>query len=111
MLTALVLTRDDYPGRQVGQANRRVGLVDVLTTCTRRAVGVAPPILLVDVDLTDSILEEGNHRHRRKARLAALLRVEGRHAHEPVDPALCGEKAVREPALHDHRRREEPGFL
>ena len=40
-----------------------------------------------------------------------MLRVERRHAHEPVHAALGGQQAVGEAALHDERRRQQPGLL
>ena len=52
---------DHDAGRQVGQAHRRVGLVDVLAAGARRAVGVDAQVLLVDLDLVGDVFEERHH--------------------------------------------------
>ena len=51
MLRSLVLALHDNAGRQVSDADRRVGLVDMLATGAARPVGVDAQILLVDVDV------------------------------------------------------------
>jgi len=51
VLGTFALTADHDTGREMGDADCRVGLVDVLTTGTAGTVGVDPQILLVDVDL------------------------------------------------------------
>ena len=51
MLRALVLARHDDAGRQVRDAHRRVGDVDVLAAGAARAVGVDAQVLLVDLDV------------------------------------------------------------
>jgi hypothetical protein len=86
VLAALVLAGHHDPGGEVGQANGRVGLVDVLPAGARRAVGVDAEILLVDVHLVGHVLEEGDDVERGEAGLASVLRVERRDAHERCTP-------------------------
>ena len=62
VLAALVLALDDDAGRQVRDAHRRVGLVDVLTACPAGAVRVDLEIFLVDVDF-DVVVDVGGHLH------------------------------------------------
>src|SRR5208337_1992047 len=49
VLAALLLHRHDDAGREVGDAHRAVGLVDVLTAGARRAIDVDPQVALVDL--------------------------------------------------------------
>ena len=51
MLAALVLALHDRIAGNVSQANRAVGLVDVLATGTAGAVTIFANILLFDIDL------------------------------------------------------------
>ena len=50
-LAALVLALGDDPGRQVGQADGRIGLVDVLAAGALGAEGVDPDLVPVELDL------------------------------------------------------------
>jgi hypothetical protein len=54
VLRAVVLAFDDDAGRQVGDAHRRVGLVDVLAAGARGAEGVDAQVGRVDVDVAES---------------------------------------------------------
>src|SRR5205807_3072644 len=69
MLRAVVLHADDNAGRQVGDADRRFGLVDVLAAGALRAHGLDPEIGLLDVDV--DILDLGQYRNRRRRRVNA----------------------------------------
>ena len=55
--------------------------------------------------------KKGTTRHRREARLAPVLGVEGRHAHEPVDTPLGGHQPVGVTALDDECGRQDARFL
>ena len=87
VLRPLVLARDHDAGRQVGDAHRRVGLVDVLAAGAARSVGVDPQVLLVDVDV-DVVLDLGPDVDRGERRVAARRLVERRDAHQAVDAGL-----------------------
>src|SRR5262245_61233266 len=58
VLRPLVLALHDDAGGQVREADRRVGLVDVLAARSARAIGVDAQVVLVDVDL-DRIVDLG----------------------------------------------------
>ncbi len=78
VLRALDLARDDDAGRQVAQAHRRVGLVDVLTAGAARAEGVDLEVGLVDLDVDLVLAEVGQRHHAGEAGLAARVGVERR---------------------------------
>ena len=92
-LAPLVLALGDDPGRQVGQPDRRVGLVDVLAAGALRPERVDPDLVPVELDLDVVVglrqdLDEGERR------LAPLLGVERADPDEAVDAALGAEPAV-----------------
>jgi hypothetical protein len=64
VLAALVLAGDHDAGRQVGDAHRRLGLVDVLAAGAGGAVGVDAQVLVVDLDL-DVVVDLGQTSPRR----------------------------------------------
>ena len=64
-LAALVLAGDHHAGREVGDADGRRRLVDVLATGARRAVGVDPEVLVVDLDARRCRRATGTPRRRR----------------------------------------------
>ena len=76
VLTALVLAGHHDAGGEVGEADRRVRLVDVLTTGARRTVRVDAEILLVDLHFAGHVLEERNDVEGGEARLPPVLRIE-----------------------------------
>ena len=73
VLRALVLALDDDAARQVRDADRRVGLVDVLAARARRTIGVDAQVRGIHRDVVD-LVEFGQHRHRTRG---------------GVDPSLC----------------------
>ena len=75
-LGALVLTRDDDAGRQVGDPHRGVGGVDALPARSARAVDVDPEVRLVELDLLGlRFVERGDHVERGERGVPPLLRV------------------------------------
>ena len=96
-LRPLVLALGDDPGRQVGQADGRVGLVDVLAAGALRAERVDPDLVPVELDL-DVVVDLGQDLDERERRLAPVLRVERADPDEPVDAALGAQPAVGAPA-------------
>ncbi len=86
VLAALVLHRHDDPGRDVGDADRGIGGVDVLPAGARRAVDVDAQVVLVDrhVDLG----RLGQHRHGRRRGVDAPAALGHRHALHAVHAAL-----------------------
>ena len=97
VLGALVLALDHDARRQVGEADGRVGLVDVLAAGALRAVGVDAQVVVGDLTDLDVVLDLRQHLHQREGGVAPLLGVEGADAHQPVDAALGAQVAVGAP--------------
>src|SRR3954447_10922750 len=83
VLRALLLAGDDDAGRQMGDAHRRIGGVDVLAAGAGRAVGIDAAVRLLDL-YVDLVVDDGVDPDRGEARVPARVRVEGRDAHDPV---------------------------
>src|SRR3954452_16859153 len=62
VLRAAVLHAHDYPGGDVGDADRRLRLVDVLTAGALRAHGLDSEVVALDVDV--NLLDLRQHRYR-----------------------------------------------
>ena len=91
---SLVLALGDDAGREVGQPDGRVGLVDVLAAGALRAEGVDPDLVPVELDL-DVLVGLRQDLDERERRLAPVLRVERADPDEAVDAALGAKPAVR----------------
>ncbi len=109
-LRSLVLALDDDPAREVGDPHRRVGLVDVLATRSRGAVGVDPQLGVVDLD-RDVLVDHRPDVDLGEARVTAGGGVEGRDPDQPVDAPLGGEEAIGVLAAGDEGRRLQPRLL
>src|SRR5690606_21207765 len=94
MLGALVLALDDDPGRQVRDAHRGVGLVDVLPAGARRAKRVDAQVAGVNLDVAD-LLELRHHRDGARRRVNPALRLGDRHALHAMNAGLELEPRVR----------------
>src|ERR1043165_3053548 len=103
VLAALVLAGHDDAGRQVRDAHRGVGDVDVLPARAAGAVRVDAEVLVVDLDV-DLLVDVGIDVHRRERGVAPLGRVVRRDAHEAMHAVLRLEIAVDVLAAHDDRR-------
>jgi methyl-accepting chemotaxis protein len=79
VLRAVVLAFDDDAGRQVRDAHRRIGLVDVLTAGTRGTEGVDAQIGGLMSHFTD-LIGFRHHGHRAGRGVDAALRFGHRHA-------------------------------
>ncbi len=86
MLRALLLHKDYDPGRQMGEADRRFGLVDVLAAGALRPHRVDLQIRLVDVDV--DLLGLGQHRDRGGGGVDPALRLGVGHALDAMHAAL-----------------------
>ena len=78
MLRAVVLALHHDTRRNMGQTHRAVGLVNMLPTRTRRAIGVDSQILILDLNL-DRVVDYRIDPGGREARVSARLAVEGRN--------------------------------
>src|SRR5690606_3436622 len=77
---------DDDAGRQVRDADRRVGRVDALPARAGRAVHVDAQVVGIDLDV--DLLRLGRHQDADGAGVDASLRLGGGDALHPVDAAL-----------------------
>src|SRR4051812_2652917 len=107
VLAAAVLALHDDVGRDVRQAHRRIGLVDVLATRARSTVGVHAHVGRVDVDL-DRVVDLGIDEHAGEAGVAPARGVERRLPHQPVHAGLGAQQAERVVALDLERGALDP---
>ena len=92
------------------ETDRRVGGVHALTAGAACVVHVDAYVGRVDVDL-DVVGQQRKHLDARKGRLAPLLVVGGRDAHQAVHAGLRREHAERVFAAHRERRPVEADEL
>ena len=109
-LAPLVLALGDDAGLEVGQADGRVGLVDVLATGTLGAERVDPDVVPVELDL-DVVVGLGQDLDQGERRLAPILRVERADPDEAMDAALGTQPAVGPPAVDRDGHALEAGLL
>ena len=93
VLRALVLARDDDAGRQVRDADRRIGDVDVLAAGAARAEGVDAEVLVGDLHL-DVLGHLRVDEDRGERGVAPRRLIERRDAHQPMHAGL-GRHAAR----------------
>jgi len=87
VLRAVVLALHHDPARQVRDAHRGIGAVDVLPAGARGAVGVHSQLGRVDRDL-DRLVDLGIDEYARERGVAARVRVERRLAHQAMHARL-----------------------
>ena len=109
-LGALVLAGDDDAGRQVGQADRRVGGVDALAARAAGAVDVDADLVVGDLDLV-GLLDDGHHLDGGERRLPAALVVERADPDQPVGARLDGQRPVGVRRLDGEGGRLDAGLL
>src|SRR5690606_23162135 len=110
VLAAVVLARDHDPGRNVGDAHRGIGRVDVLAAGARGAVGVDPQIAVVDLDV-DAVVDHRIDPHRAEAGVSPRRAVVRADPRQPVHAAFGLGVAVGVLALDQQSRRLDPGLL
>ena len=103
MLRAIVLTFNDKPGGQVGDAHRAIGLVNVLTAGAGGPKRIDPQIFGVDFELF-ACVGFGQHRNRARRGVNATLRFGFRDPLHTVPATLELQAAIDVVALdpHDH---------
>ena len=94
----------------MGQADGRVGLVDVLDTGPGGAESVHPDLVPVEFDF-DIAFDLGQDFDQGEGRVTALLGVERADADKPVHSPLGLEEAVGGTAVHRDRDALDAGFL
>src|SRR5579859_7395249 len=110
-LGALVLAGDDDAARDVRDPDRRLGLVDVLAAGAAGAVGVDPDVVGVDLDHGLLLLQLGQHLDQREGGVTAVVLVEGRDPHQPVDAVLGAQQPVGARALDQQRHPLDAGLV
>ena len=93
MLGAFGLALHHDTAGLVGDAHRRIGLVDVLAAGAAGAVGIGLEVRRVDIDL-DIVIDLGGYKHRGKGCVTAIAGIEGRLADQPVHPGFSAQPAV-----------------
>ncbi len=76
----------------MGQAHGGIGLVNMLTTSTRGAVGIGTNIRGININL-NIVVDLWGHIHRRKRRMATIAGIEWRLAHQPMHTNLRAQPA------------------
>ena len=110
VLRAVVLALDDDVGRQVRDAHRRVGLVDVLAAGAGGAKGVDAQVGRIDLDL-DRLVDFRIDEHAGERRVAARVRIERALAHQPVHAGFGAQIAVGVVAGDLDRRALDAGHF
>src|SRR5205085_4658455 len=104
VLGPFTLALNDDAARHVGDADRAVGLVDVLPASAGGAIGVDAQVLVVDLDL-DLLVDDRVDPDGGKAGVPPRVRIERRYADQAVDAALGFEPAIGVDAADLDRRR------
>ena len=104
VLRALVLAGDHDARRNVRDAHRRIGGVDVLSALAAGAVGVDANVVRLDVDL-DALVDFRRDKDAGERGVPALGLVEGRDAHQAMHADLAGQQAVGVFAVDAEGRR------
>ena len=98
MLRAVVLTIDHDVGRDVGQPDRRLGLVDVLAARPARPQHVDADVRFLDLHV-DAVVDRRIDIHAGERGVPARVGVERRDAHQAMHAALGLEPAIGVAAL------------
>src|SRR5690606_9250832 len=110
MLAALGLAGHHDTGRNVGDAHRRFGLVDVLAAGTGRAVHIRLQVGRIDIDV-DPVVHLRADEHGGEAGVTAVVRVEGALPHQAVHTGLGLQPAVGIVPLDTEGGRLDAGDL
>ena len=110
MLRPLTLTLHHNTTGLMGQPHRRIRLINMLTTSTRRPVGIRTHIRRIDLNL-NIVIDLRRHIHRRKRRMATIARIKRRLAHQPVHTNLRAQPAKRIFATYLHRRTLNTSYI
>ena len=94
----------------MGDAHRRIGLVDVLAAGARGAVGIDAALGFIDLDV-DGIVDHRIDPDRGEAGVAARRAVIGRNAHQTVHAAFGLEPAIGVMPQHADRGRLDAGLF
>src|SRR6185437_4630894 len=110
VLRAVLLALHHDVGRDMGETDRRLGLVDVLAASTARPHDVGAHIALVDVDL-DAVIHHREHHDAGERSMSARVGIERRDPHQSVHAVFVLEPAIGVVTLDRHGRRFDAGAL
>ena len=110
MLRAFLLAGDDDSARNVRDAHRRIGRVDVLAAGAGGPERIDPAVRFLDLDI-DAVVDHRIDPHGGKARVAARVRIVGRDAHEAVNAGFGLQPAIGVVALDQERRALDAGLF
>jgi hypothetical protein len=107
VLRAFILAVRDEVRRDVRDAHRGIGGVDVLSALAAGAVGIDADVFGLDDDL-DALVNFRRYVHAGKRRMAALGLIERRNAHQAVHADFALEKSEGVLAIDREGRRLQP---
>ena len=110
MLRTFVLTGDHDIGRQMGQAHRRIGFIDMLAAGAAGAVGIDAQIVVINFDF-NIVVDLGINEDRSERCMAARVGIEGRDSHQAVNSGFGFEISVSIVAGNAERNAFDPRFL
>ncbi len=87
MLRPFVLTGHNGIGREMGDANGRISLIDMLPTSTAGPIGIDLEVFFVDFNF-NFVGQFGENKNRAKGRMPPGTRIKGRIPHQPMDADL-----------------------
>src|SRR6266567_1040191 len=108
VLRAIVLALHDDVGRQMGDAHRGIGLVDVLAAGARRAEGVDAKFRRIDLDV-DGLVDFGIDKDAGKGSVPARVGIERALAHQAMHAGLGAQIAIRVISVDLDARALDPG--
>ena len=111
VLASLYLAGNHNAGRQVGNPNRRRGLVNLLSAGAAGPVKVYLKIFRTDFDGSVQLLHNRHNLQRSKGGLTASRGVKGGHPDQPVDTGLRFQEAVGIVAFHLNRGALDAGLV
>ena len=110
MLGTLVLALNNDAGRQMGDADGRRSLVDVLAAGAAGAVGIDAQVVWVDLDV-NILLDVRHHVGRAERCLALARRVERRDADQAVNAVFAAKQSVHVIAVDLKRHSLDAGLI
>lgn len=109
MLASLLLALNGNPGWEVCEANRAVGFINVLSTCSAGPVRIGPHVCFIDFDFF-RVFDFGRDIDRGKTSLSFPFRVEGADPDKPVHSRLAFEVAISHRPANGEGGRVNPSL-
>ena len=93
MLASFILTSNHNAGWNMGDTNRGLSLIDMLTTCTTRTIGIHLQICRIDLDIV-IIIDFRHNLQRCKRSLSASGSIKRRDSNQSMNTVLRFQKAI-----------------